>query len=59
MGRDTIVSWQTFALFLLVPPLAVLAVVFFPITLLVVFYMYYKGREKARMAERNRPSSPE
>ncbi|MFD1587853.1 hypothetical protein ACFR9U_12755 [Halorientalis brevis] len=59
MGRDTIVSWETFALFLLFPPLAVLAIVFFPVTLLVVFYLYYRGREKARAAGDGRSSSLE
>lgn len=59
MGRDTIVSWKTFALFLLFPPLALLALVFFPITLLVVCYLYYRGREKARATRDERASSPE
>jgi hypothetical protein len=46
VSRDTIVSWKTFALFLLFPPLAVLALVFFPITLVVVFWLYYRGKEQ-------------
>ena len=59
MGRDTIVSWETFALFILFPPLAVLAIVFFPVTLAIVFYLYYSGREKARAERNTQPSSTE
>ena len=47
MPRDTIVSWRTFALFLLFPPLALLAIVFFPVTLLVVFWLYYRGKQQS------------
>lgn len=47
MPRDTIVSWRTFALFLLFPPLAILAIVFFPVTLLVVFCLYYRGKRQS------------
>jgi hypothetical protein len=49
MARDTIVSWRTFALFLLFPPLAIIAIVFFPLTLLVLFWLYYRGKNEARM----------
>jgi cbb3-type cytochrome oxidase subunit 3 len=47
MPRDTVVSWRTFALFLLFPPLAVVALVLFPVTLLVVFWLYHRGRRRA------------
>jgi len=50
MPRDTVVSWKTFALFLLFPPLALLALVLFPITLLVVFWLYYRGKHRSRQA---------
>ena len=43
MARDTIVSWRKFALSLLFPPLALLAVVLFPLTLAIAFYLYYRG----------------
>jgi len=49
MARDTIVSWKTFALFLLFPPLAIIAIVFFPLTLLLLFWLYYRGKNEARM----------
>ncbi|WP_367397972.1 hypothetical protein [Haloarcula salina] len=49
MARDTIVSWKAFALFLLFPPLAIIAIVFFPLTLLVLFWLYYRGKNEARM----------
>jgi hypothetical protein len=55
MARDTIVSWKTFALFLLFPPLAIIAIVFFPLTLLVLFWLYYRGKNEARM---ERPTEP-
>lgn len=45
--RDTVVSWRTFALFVLFPPLAVVAVVLFPLTLLVVGWLYYRGKRQA------------
>ncbi len=44
MPRDTIVSWKTFALFILFPPLAIVAIIFFPLTLLVFFWLYYRGK---------------
>jgi hypothetical protein len=47
MARDTIVSWKTFALFLLFPPLAIVAIVLFPLTLSVVLWLYYRGRNEA------------
>jgi len=48
VARDTIVSWKTFALFVLFPPIAVVAIVCFPLTLLVVFWLYYRGKREAR-----------
>jgi hypothetical protein len=45
--RDTVVSWKTVALFVLFPPLAVVAVVLFPLTLLVVLWLYYRGKRRA------------
>jgi hypothetical protein len=45
--RDTVVSWKTFALFVLFPPAAILAVVLFPITLLVALWLYHRGRRQA------------
>lgn len=50
MARDTIVSWKTFAIFMLFPPIAVLAVVLFPITLLVILWLYFRGQRQARQA---------
>ncbi|KAA9400712.1 hypothetical protein Har1131_18720 [Haloarcula sp. CBA1131] len=47
MPRDTIVSWKTFALFLLFPPLAIIAIVLFPLTLLVLFWLYSRGKTQA------------
>jgi len=49
MPRDTIVSWKTFSLFVLVPPVAIIAIVLFPLTLAVVFWLYYRGRNQARL----------
>ena len=51
MPRDTIVSWKTFALFLLFPPLAIVAIVFFPLTLIVLFWLYYRGKADAMVGE--------
>jgi hypothetical protein len=48
MPRDTVVSWKTVALVVLVPPLFVVAVVIFPLTLFVAGWLYYRGRERAR-----------
>jgi hypothetical protein len=56
MPRDTIVSWKTFALFLLFPPLAILAIIFFPLTLIVLFWLYYRGKEDAMVEERTESS---
>ncbi|WP_276272862.1 hypothetical protein [Haloarcula litorea] len=47
MARDTVVSWRTLVLFLLFPPLAVAAVVLFPLTLAVLFWLYYRGKGQA------------
>ncbi|ELZ95704.1 hypothetical protein [Haloferax volcanii] len=47
MARDTLVSWQTFALFVLFPPPALVALVFFPLTLLVFGWLYYRGKYEA------------
>ncbi|ELZ95849.1 hypothetical protein C440_06152 [Haloferax mucosum ATCC BAA-1512] len=51
MPRDTIVSWKTFALFILFPPLAIVAIIFFPLTLLVFFWLYHRGKQDARREE--------
>ncbi|GGM53123.1 hypothetical protein GCM10009006_37830 [Haloarcula argentinensis] len=56
MPRDTIVSWKTFVLFLLFPPLAIIAIVLFPLTLLVLFWLYYRGKTEA-LRERTTPES--
>ncbi|WP_224337306.1 hypothetical protein [Haloprofundus halobius] len=48
MPRDTLVSWRTFALFVLLPPAAIAAIVFFPVTLLVPFWLYYRGKLRAK-----------
>ncbi|AKU09136.1 hypothetical protein [Haloferax gibbonsii] len=50
MARDTLVSWQTFALFVLFPPAALVALVFFPLTLLVFGWLYYRGKHEAMLA---------
>ena len=47
MARDKIVSWPTWALFVMFPPLAILAIVFFPITLLVIYWMYMRGKRQS------------
>lgn len=47
MPRDTVVSWRTFALFLLFPPLALVAVVCFPLTLVVLVWLYSRGKTQA------------
>jgi hypothetical protein len=51
MPRDTIVSWKTFALFILFPPVAIIAIVLFPLTLAVLFWLYYRGRNQARLED--------
>ena len=43
MPRDTVVSFRTLALFVLVPPLAVVALLLFPLTLLVLAVLYSRG----------------
>lgn len=48
MPRDTIVSWETFVLFLLFPPLAVVAIALFPLTLAVLLWLYYRGKLKRK-----------
>lgn len=48
MARDKIVSWPTWALFVMFPPLAILAIIFFPITLLVVYWMYMRGKRQSK-----------
>ena len=55
MPRDTLVSWKTFALFVLFPPAAILALVFFPITLLVAFWLYQRGKRQALTEAAERP----
>jgi len=50
MPRDTVVSWKTFAIFMLFPPVAILAIVLFPITLLVILWLYFRGRRQSRQA---------
>jgi cbb3-type cytochrome oxidase subunit 3 len=50
MARDTIVSWKTFAIFVLFPPVAILAIVLFPITLCVILWLYFRGQRQARQA---------
>lgn len=49
MARDTFVSWRTFALFMIFPPAALLAIVLFPLTIAVVFWLYYRGRNEAHV----------
>jgi cbb3-type cytochrome oxidase subunit 3 len=46
VSGDTVVSWKTFALFVVFPPLAVLAIVLFPLTLLVVYILYIRGKRQ-------------
>lgn len=53
MARDTIVSWKTFAIFVLFPPAALIAIVLFPLTLLVLFWLYYRGRNQVELSERS------
>jgi cbb3-type cytochrome oxidase subunit 3 len=51
MPRDTVVSWKTFALFLLFPPVAIVAVVFFPLTVIVLVWLYSRGKREAMLEE--------
>mgnify|MGYP006283436981 CR=1 FL=1 len=51
MPRDTFVSWKTLALFVLFPPLALVAIVFFPVTIGVALWLYYRGKNEARLEE--------
>jgi hypothetical protein len=51
MPRDTFISWKMFALFVLFPPLAIVALVFFPLTLGVLFWLYYRGKNEAKLEE--------
>lgn len=51
MPGDTIISWKTLALFILFPPLAIVAIVFFPLTLGVIFWLYYRGKNEAKQEE--------
>ena len=55
MPRDTLVSWKTFALFVLFPPAAILALIFFPITLLVALWLYHRGKRRALADATERP----
>ena len=57
MARDKIVSWPTWALFVMFPPLAILAIVFFPITLLVVYWMYMRGKRQSMMDSEDESSN--
>ncbi|MFC6733038.1 MULTISPECIES: hypothetical protein [unclassified Haladaptatus] len=51
MPRDTFISWKWFALFLLFPGLLVVAIVFFPLPLAVLFWLYYRGKRQTRFGE--------
>jgi hypothetical protein len=44
VSRDTVVSWRTLVLFVVAPPLALLALVLFPVTLVVCWWLYSRGR---------------
>ncbi|KTG08843.1 hypothetical protein AUR64_13585 [Haloprofundus marisrubri] len=57
MARDTLVSWRTFALFVLFPPAALLAIVFFPVTLLVLFWLYRRGKHRELTERQNSPET--
>lgn len=56
MARDKIVSWPTWALFVMFPPLAILAIVFFPVTLMVIYWMYLRGKRQSMKDPRDEPS---
>lgn len=47
MSRDKIVSWPTWALFVAFPLLAFVAIIFFPVTVLVVYWSYIRGKRQA------------
>ncbi|GAB7093855.1 hypothetical protein JCM30237_10070 [Halolamina litorea] len=49
MPRDSFVSFRTLALFVLVPPLAVVALLLLPLTLLVLAVLYSRGAHEARL----------
>ncbi|RDZ62664.1 hypothetical protein C5B90_15995 [Haloferax sp. Atlit-12N] len=57
MARDTLVSWKTFALFVLFPPAALIALVFFPLTLLVFGWLYYRGKHEAMLESDERAAA--
>jgi hypothetical protein len=54
MSNGTIVSWKTFLLFLAFPPLAILAIVLFPLTILLAYLMYTRGKRQAIEEEQRR-----
>jgi len=58
MPRDTVVSWKTFALFILFPPLAIIAIILFPITLAVLFWLYYRGKSEVKLEQTPPESNP-
>jgi len=58
MPRNTIVSWKTFVLFILFPPLAIIAIILFPITLAVLFWLYYRGKGEAKLEQTPSESIP-
>jgi hypothetical protein len=48
MARDTLVSWRTFALLLLAPPVGLAIVVLSPLLVGIVLAVYLHGRYRAR-----------
>lgn len=52
MARDTVVSWKTFAIIVLFPPVALVALVLLPVTLVVIFWLYQRGRTQGEFPER-------
>lgn len=49
MARDTLVSWQTFALLLLAPPVGLAYLLLFPITVPITLWLYYRGKARAEL----------
>ena len=58
MKRDTIVSSKPFALVVLFPPLAIVAIILFPITLAVLFWLYYRGKSEGKVEQTPSASGP-
>lgn len=60
MARDKSLEWKTLALFIAFPLLGFLALIFFPITIMLAYWLYVRGKRKSlEDAERRRDESPQ